>query len=158
MNTDLVIDKAWSNIGPGDFIRWATPRFVKYGRVERAKARSLRIMVAGTTDIVAIPDAKWYHAQFKLYGLAAEEHLCVIDYDEWLYGLPKPFESLPVDHVLSELAWISVKEAIELIPMDPKQLRRYIRKGTIPAHKDSNDQWRINREQLMSLAAKYGWV
>src|SRR5688572_20526814 len=85
---DVIIDKAWSDIGPHDFVRWVTPRFVKYGRVLEHKRGDAGLLIQFIEDAKprAIPDAKWYHGQFKLLGDKAEEHLCVIEYQAWYNG------------------------------------------------------------------------
>ena len=156
MMNDKVIDKAWADVQPFDFVRWATPRFVKYGRVlEHPKgSRSLLIHFVEDAQPRALPDAKWYFTQFKLKGPDTEEHLCVIDYAEWYNG-PPPEPFVPKTDEADEL---TVNEAVEIVRMDAKQFRRLIRRGVIPAHKDLNEQWRIDRDVLTTLAVKHGWL
>jgi hypothetical protein len=158
MMNDIVIDKAWADVQPFDFVRWATPRFVKYGRViEHHKgSRSLLIHFVEDAQPRALPDAKWYYTQFKLKGPDTEEHLCVIDYQAWYNGPPvEPF--IPLAENAHEL-FINVHEACEFLGFDPKRLRGYIRRGVIPAFKDNQDQWRMNRERLRDVAVKHGWL
>lgn len=153
---DEIIDKAWSDVQPPDFIRWATPRFIKYGRVLAHKERSLLVQFVEDAQPRAIPDAKWYYGQFKTRGPEAEEHICVIDYAAWYNGPPvEPFVPLVHD---DEGVDLTVNEAIEIVRMEAKQFRRLIRRGVIPAVKDSNEQWRIDRDVLVTLAAKHGWL
>ena len=152
---DQIIDKAWADVQPHDFIRWATPRFVKYGRVLEHNGHSLKVQFVEDAQPRAIPDAKWYYGQFKLLGPDAEEHLCVIDYSAWYTGPPpEPF----VPRGQDDDTELTVNAAIEIVRMDAKQFRRLIRRGTIPAYKDRNDQWRIDRDLLMTLAARHGWL
>lgn len=113
---------------------------------------------------MAIPEAKWYYVQGKLFGPNAEEHLFVIDLT--------PMEVLVRTGVLedpdnpphpqpkqrrSHTAWITVQAACEMLKMDPKQLRRHIRRGVIVADK-KDGQWLIDPERLRDAAAKFGWI
>lgn len=151
--TDQVIDMAWSNIQVNQFVRWATPRFIKYGRVLKIGGTSLMVQFIEDARPTAIPDAKWYFVEGKR-DPQAEEHLVCIDYQTWYNGPPtQPF--IPPHSTSGQ--FISVAEACELIRMDPKQLRRHIRRGVIPAEK-RDDRWVIDREALQSISAKNGWI
>jgi len=150
--TDRVINKAWSDVSPRDFVRWATPRFVKYGVILSRKGESMTLNLLDEDRPRVVPTARWYYAQGKIHGADTEEHLVVIE------ALPEPMTSYmipPTPEATGEL--ISVNEACELIKMDPKQFRRYIRRGVIPATKH-NDRWVIDASTLRSIAAKHGWV
>ena len=151
--TDLVIDKAWSDISPGDFMRWATPRFIKYGRVIKRDGNGMTLQFIEDANVRVIPQAKWYFCQAKMYGPDAEEHLVCIDYSEWFNGPPvEPFVPPSYDDS------VTVNDACEILRMDPKQLRRHIRRGRIEAHKDLEGRWMIDRDMLMTKAARYGWI
>lgn len=152
MSSDRVIDMAWSDIQVGMFIRWATPRFVKYGRVIDRKGNGMRAMFFDDAHDRAIPEAKWYFVEGKR-DPHAEEHLVVIDYphDRGSLGYAKPQRPAEGNELISVLA------ACELLKMDPKQMRRQIRRGVIPATK-KDDRWVINREALNAVAAKNGWI
>lgn len=141
---------SWSNVQVGHFVRWSTPRFVKYGVVLNVKGNSMVIQFNGDDRATVIPDARWYYAIGKL-DPNAEEHLVVLQ--------AKPARLSPIIHKVKQghTAWITVQAASEMINMDPKQLRRYIRRGTIPATKDE-DRWKIDGEALKALAAKNGWI
>lgn len=153
MNPDTIIDKAWSDIQVGDFIRWATPRFVKYGRVLKVAGNSIMAQFIEDARPTSIPDAKWYFVQWKM-NHDAEEHLVCIDYQAWYNGPPvEPF--VPAQNFGQQ--WLSVNEACEMIRMDPKQLRRHIRRGVVMATK-RDDRWVIDREALQTIASKNGWL
>lgn len=150
-SNDPVIDKAWSNISPGDFVRWATPRFIKYGVVLHRKQNSLIFQCMQDDLPVTIPDAKWYFVQGKMYGPKVEECLVILD------ALPTTPPRAQLPRVDDDLI-ITVAQACELIQMDPKQFRRHIRRGTIPASKNGEGQWLLRRDLLMKACAKYGWI
>lgn len=154
-HTDQVIDMAWSDIQVGYFVRWATPRFVKYGRILTIGGNSMSVQFIEDKNPRGIPDAKWYFVQGKL-DPHSEEHLVVIDYKQWYSGdEPKPDRSKL--HRRTHVTWISVSAACEMINMDQKRVRRYIRRGIIPARKQ-DDRWLVNAETLRELAAKNGWI
>lgn len=151
---DQVIDKAWSSIQVNDFVRWATPRFIKYGRVEAVGGNSMRVRFINDAQARAIPEAKWYFVQGKA-NPEAEEHLVCIDYKAWYNGPPiEPFIP-PADNAHDQ--YISVETACEMLNMDAKRLRRYIRRGVIPAFK-RDDRWVIPREALREAAVKNQWL
>lgn len=146
--TDTVIDTAWSNIHAGQFVRWATPRFIKYGRVVSRKGNSLVIEDLDDGRTIAIPEAKWYFVQFKMHGPRHEECLFLVD---------KVFKGKMILEPEADNR-ITVQDACELLRMDPKQLRRHIRRGRIQAHKDRESRWMIDRTHLMEVSARYGWI
>lgn len=147
-----VLDKAWADLSPNDIVRWRTPRFVKYGRVISRKGRSLLIRFAGDDRDTAIPDGKWYHLQFKMYGESADEYLITVDsYPEGSLN-----ESL-IDPAAHD-DMITVREAHEILGIDPKQLRRHIRRGKLPAERNAEGYWVMNRDRLLISARKYGWL
>lgn len=149
---DIVIDMAWSDVHADMFIRWATPRFIKYGRVLKVGNNSMSVQFIEDASPRAIPEAKWYFVQGKL-NPEAEEHLVVIDYDDWYNGPPvEPFVPAAIRG-----EFISVNEACEMIRMDPKQLRRHIRRGVVTAVK-RDDRWVIDREALQTIASRNGWI
>lgn len=152
--SNTIIDKAWSDISPGDPVRWATPRFIKYGVVLARKGRSITFQCADEPRPVVIPDARWYYFQFKMYGVEAEECLCIL---RELPAGPSVRTPKLVDDS-SDDPMLSVNQACEILGMDPKQLRRYIRRGLVTATKNRDGQWQLQRELLMSLAAKRGWL
>ena len=151
-SSDRTIDEAWSNIGQNNTIRWVTPRFVKYGRVLARKGRSMRVQFFDEPNERAIPDAKWYFGQWKMFGDEAEEHLCVVEYQPTMRGSTIPPAEFAQDN------WLNVTDVAELLNWDEKRVRRYIRRGHIPAHKDNYSRWVVSRERLRDLAAKHGWV
>lgn len=157
--SDKVIIKAWSDICPGDFIRWRTPRFIWYGKIlkihSKPRDRSMLVDFMEEQSPRAIPDAKWYHAQFCLYGDEAEEHICVVDYHEW-YKAPPSDPFIPEAEDAHDV-WIPVYQAAEFLGWDEKRLRRMIRRGHITAHKEDG-RWIINRNRLREVAAKHGWI
>lgn len=155
-HADVVLDKAWSSVSGGDTVRWITPRFVKYGRVLERKDRSLKVHFFGESTARAIPDARWYFTQYKM-NPQAEEQLVVVQYTPLMLE-PTPPPAIP-EAADAHDVWITVNEACEMLNMDAKQLRRYIRRGHIPAHKDKADgMWRIHRDRLRDIAAKHGWI
>lgn len=154
--TDTVLDMAWSDIQVGYFVRWATPRFVKYGHVKKVDNRSMIVSFLDSLKPTVLPDAKWYFVRGK-ENPEAEEHLVVIDYKQWWHGDHTEWQPIVEGHPLVAET-ISVNEACELLKMDPKQMRRLIRRGTIPAYKDQNDTWRVYRTNLMEISAKHGWI
>lgn len=153
---DTVLDKAWSDIQPPDFIRWVTPRFVKYGRVLKHADRSLLVQLLDEDRPRAIPDAKWYYSQFKLRGPNTEEHLCVVQYRPEHDGPPVVLAGIPEAEYAQDV-WITASQAAEFLNWDEKQVRRYIRSGKIEANK-RDGRWIIHRERLRDAAAKHGWV
>lgn len=154
MTTDRVIDMAWSDIQVGMFIRWATPRFIKYGRIVTRGGNSMSVQFIEDASPRAIPEAKWYFVEGKR-DPQAEEHLVVIDYASWYNGPPVvPF--IPEVQDAHEV-YISAAQAAEFLSMQEKQVRRYIRQGKIPAFK-RDGWWVINRERLREAAAKNGWI
>lgn len=154
---DQIIDKAWSDVSPRDFVRWVTPRFVKYGVIIRKAGNSLLLDILDEDRPRALPDGRWYYAQFKMHGTGTDEYLCVIDAIPDGVAIDHLFQSLTVNEAGQSVEGLTVNEACEMIRMDPKQLRRHIRRGTIPATKH-DDRWVIDGEALRSIAAKFGWV
>lgn len=148
---DRVIDMAWSDIQVGMFVRWATPRFVMHGQVLKRAGNSMVIQHQDGSGR-AIPDAKWYFVEGKR-DPNADEHLVIIEPPV----LPTPPYSYPKQQAANPGQFISVSEACEMIRMDPKQLRRHIRRGVIPAEK-RDDRWVIDREALQSISSKAGWI
>jgi hypothetical protein len=150
--TDEVIDMAWSDIHVNMAVRWATPRFVKYGVVLLCKGNSMTCLFDGDSSPRAIPEAKWYFVQGKL-NPETDEHLVIIKRPE----IPTPPRSFLKSQPAITGQWISVTEACEMIRMDPKQLRRHIRRGVVMATK-RDDRWVIDREALQTVASKNGWL
>jgi Helix-turn-helix domain len=152
--TDKVIDKAWSDIQLGDFMRWATPRFVKYGRVVKRDGNGMTLQFIEDANVQVIPTAKWYFVQGKL-NPDSEEHLVCIDYSEW-FNAPYSEPFIPPAEYADEV-WIHVFQVAEMLRWDEKEIRRKIRRGIIPAHK-KDGRWVIHRERLRDIAAKHGWL
>lgn len=50
-----------------------------------------------------------------------------------------------------------MNEGVALVNLAPKNFRRLIRCGVIKGHK-KEDRWLINRDQLMDVANKRGWI
>lgn len=149
--SDHILDVAWSDIGTGTIVRWRTPNFIKYGRVLHRKDRSLTVQFTDDGPPRAIPDARWYYVQFKQFGLKAEESLCV------LKAIPVKSKSFqPATDAHED--FIHASQVAEYLNWDEKQVRRYIRRGTIPAFKDQFGRWVVRRGQLIELAGKHGWV
>lgn len=147
-----VIDKAWSNISPGDVVRWATPRFIKYGVVISRSGNSLSFRCEQEDRAIAIPDAKWYFVQGKMHGPKAEECLVV------LTELPKKSPPRRPDAQASVYRdFMTAEDVAEYLNWDQKEVRRKIRRGVISAHK-SEGRWMIPRQHLLDQAAKHGWV
>lgn len=148
---DEIWDKAWSSIQPGDQVRWATPTFIKFGRVLNTAGRSATF-VWDDGKQQAVPDARWYFVEGKRDPMP-DEHLVVIqrptDDVMWLA------QHRPV--AIVEQGWCSTHDAAEMLNWDEKKLRRYIRRGHILARKHE-DRWEVNREALRDKAAKQGWV
>lgn len=162
--SDRIVDKAWSNVQSGDFVRWATPRFVRYGRVitHPPKSDSLRVEFWQPVEEKAIPNARWYFVQGKMKP-DAEEHLVVIDLTpmELLVRAGALTDEdnppLTVKPRRSHEPWITVQTACEQLKMDQKQLRRHIRRGVVIAEK-RDGIWYIDQERLRDAAAKFGWI
>jgi hypothetical protein len=150
-STDRVIDKAWSSIQVGDWVRWATPRFIMHGQVAKRAGNSMMIRDKDGGSR-AVPDAKWYFVEGKR-DPNADEHLVIIEPPV----LPTPPYSYLKQQAVTVGQFISVAEACEAIRMDPKQMRRHIRRGVIPAEK-RDDRWVIDRDALQTVAAKNGWL
>lgn len=154
---DTIIDKAWSSIQVGDFVRWATPVFVKYGHVTRTPGgRTMVFKFIDDANERVLPDARYYFVEGKR-SADAEEHLVCVDYKYWYEGGEVGWTPLPDEHPMSSNAWITVEAACEMLNWEAKKLRRYIRKGVILAHK-RDDRWKINAERLKAQAAKSGWI
>ena len=149
-----ILDKAWSDVQPGNFVRWRTPRFIKYGVVLTHKDRSITFQCADENRPVVIPDARWYFVEGKMKGHDAEESFFVID--ELPAGSQVVMSEPP--RLTAHDLIITVPEACELIRMDPKQFRRHIRRGVITASKSQDGRWLLRRDLLMETAAKYGWL
>lgn len=138
-------------------MRWVTPRFVKYGVILSRKDRSLSIDILDEDRPRVLPDGRWYYSQFKIHGTNTDEYLAVIDAIPEGTTIDHLFRSLTVNDEGQSVEALTVNEACEMIRMDPKQLRRHIRRGTIPATKH-DDRWLIDGEALRSIAAKFGWI
>ncbi len=141
---------AWSDIQVGYWVRFATPNFTLRGTVAKIGGCSIIIddQHHGTK---VLPDAKWYFVEGKR-DPNATEHLVIIE--------PPAIPTLPYEYpkqAIESGRYISVNEACEMVRMDPKQLRRHIRRGVIPAEK-RDDRWVIDREALQSISAKNGWI
>lgn len=54
-------------------------------------------------------------------------------------------------------AFLFVREAAEMARVEEKQLRRYIRKGQLEAHKD-NGMWLVKRDTFLDFAREHGWL
>lgn len=146
--TDRILPRSWDQCGPGDCIRFATLRFVKFGRVVDRQAQSLRVQLFDEERERVIPMAEWYFDQDP----DSEEHLCVVEYRPMMRSTE--VEREPAGQV-EDL--ITVNEAVELLEMDHKKLRRFIRRGVIRAYKEE-EKWIISRCHLMEVAARHGWV
>lgn len=152
--TDEIIDKAWSSVQPPDVVRWATPRFIKYGEVVNRAGDSMRVQFFDEPGQRGIPNAKWYFVRGKL-DPSGEEHLVVVEYRPRMRGVEVERVIPKADNAHD--VWISVQQASEMLNMDEKQIRRHIRRGTIIAHK-KNDRWMMHRERLRDAATKNGWL
>lgn len=152
-----VLDMAWSDVHAKMKCRWATPRFIKHGIILSRKDRSLTVQFWSEERPTVIPDARWYFVQAKMHGPDAEEHLVIVDeFDD--IELQREDRRAELDDYNAHELIITVNQACELLQMDPKQLRRHIRRGTITASKNIEGQWLMRRDLLMAKAAKYGWV
>lgn len=154
---DRIINKAWSDVSPGDFVRWVTPRFVKYGVTLTKAGNSMTFDFLDEHRPRVLPDARWYYAQFKIHPELPEEYLCVIEALPDGATIEHLFRGLKDDGTSAEHS-VSVAEACDILGMDPKQLRRHIRRGVVTASKNRDSQWVIDRDHLMSIAGKRGWL
>lgn len=130
----------------GTRVRFATPLFVIKATVVSHRPPTLVIDVDGKGEWV-IPLADWYLEQSP----DSPEHICVIDDADDDSGVPERY--IPDAHD----RWIYVYEAAEMAKVEEKQLRRYIRKGDLPAHKD-NGMWMIDRDRFLAFAGDHGWL
>jgi len=152
--TDQVIDKAWSDVQPGNRVRWATARSIRYGVVLQRKGQSLVLDLLDEDRPKVIPDGRWYFLQAKLHGPSTEEHLVVIE--------RFPDAGGEVMKVISPRdantdVWITAAEAAEMLNWSEKQLRRQLRRGVIVANK-RDGRWLVHRDRLRDAAAKHGWL
>ena len=130
----------------GTRVRFATPLFIVKATVIRHRPPTLVIDVDGQGERV-IPIADWYLEQPD----DAAEHICVIDDADCDSVIPE--RSLPDAHE----GWINVRQAAETARVEEKQLRRYIRKGQLPAHK-KDGVWMIDRDRFLVFAGDHGWL
>lgn len=144
-----MIDMAWSDIHTGLLVRWATPNFIFYGRVVKRRGQSLVLRSIEDESLRHIPDARWYFTRGK-EDVWGSEVLFVID------CLPDRPEA--VDPPDPDEDFILVQEACELVLVDPKLVRRYLRRGKLLAHKDLEGRWQIHRGQFLELAVSRGWL
>jgi hypothetical protein len=150
--TDPIIQTFWEDVEPGTKVRWSTPNATHYGVVISRDDQSLILDLWDQDKPKVLPDGLWYFAQGKI-NPNAEEHLVILS------EFPKNFgqESGKLKPRHDEAEWITVQDAIAVIPMDPKQLRRHLRNGVFQA-KRKEDRWFIDRESFMSVCAKRGWL
>lgn len=136
--------KVWSDIQPGDRVRWKTPAFVKRGTVELVKKRSMVVLFDAHSRPTTIPDAKQYFVEGRLGNM--ENHLTVISTppnpNVKLNGAPRGFhtEGAPDDP-------ISPAEAAAILGTDPKNIRRMIRSGKLRAMRDGG-RWVLSRSEI----------
>lgn len=130
----------------GTRVRFATPLSIIYGKVLAHKPPSLTLMTDDGKRRI-IPLADWYLEQAP----TAQEHIAVVDADEGEPPLPE--RSLDDAHD----RWLLVHEAAESARVEPKQLRKYIRKGLLPAFK-RDGVWHIPRDEFISFAGDHGWL
>lgn len=143
-----IVELAWSDVHRGQFVRWSTPRFVKFGRVVSRKGQSLTVNFGGVdAKATVIPDARWYFVRGK-ENPDAEEHLVIVD-----ELLPEVFRTAEPDDEV-----ITVQEACELVLVDPKLVRRYIRRGKLGAVKDREGRWQVHRGHFLDFAVERGWL
>lgn len=145
-----IVDLAWSDVYKGQSVRWATPVFIAYGTVIQRKGRSLTFYDMDLKQPRVIPDARWYFVRGK-GDPRATEGLWVID------ALPTMPEPLVVPEDPDD-DWITVQAACESVRVDPKLLRRYIRRGKLSAHKDLEGRWQVHRSQFLEFAVDRGWL
>lgn len=138
--------KLWQEVEAGDYIRFATPVFIRHGQVVARMGESLEAQMFNEPRPRVISHAAWYYAQDP----AGVEHLVVLDEHPGTDA-----DSLTSDDEADQV--ISVGEACELIKMDPKQLRRHIRRGALMATM-VDGRWHLSRSNLMEVSAKRGWL
>lgn len=135
--------KAWSDIGRGDRVRWKTQTFVKRGTVVSRNKRTMVVRFDAHDSDTVIPDCKWYFVEGKLGNL--NEHLVTI-------STPAPQRSLAAVKLeaIEDEDWdshVSPTEAASIMGTDPKNVRRMIRTGRLPA-KRLGGRWVIRRGDL----------
>lgn len=136
-------NKAWSDIQPGDRVRWKTQTFVKRGTVVTRGKRTISVLFDAHTKPTVVPDGKWYFVEGKVGNL--NEHLVTI-------STPAPERSLvAMAHEGSKLAgrdtYVSPNEAAAILGTDPKNIRRMIRSGKLPAHREGG-RWVLKRQDV----------
>lgn len=130
----------------GQRVRFATPLRVDLATVLAHKPPSLTIKRDDGKRVV-IPLADWYFEQSP----DAIEHIAVVDTDAVKSQLPDRTPHHSHDD------WLLVNEAAESANVEAKQLRKYIRKGDLPALK-RDGVWYINRDEFISFAGEHGWL
>lgn len=152
---DSVIQTFWEDVGPGTKVRWATPRAVHYGVVINRVDQSLVLELWDQDKPKVLPDGLWYFIQGKK-NPDGEEHLVILsEFPENFGALSGKLKPRHDGDAAEE--FINVNKAIELVPMDPKRLRRYIRQGTVQAFK-KDGQWVLRRSYWLEESSKRGWL
>lgn len=137
MPGDKIVEMAWSDLHPGLRVRWVTPAFAKRGVIQRVKGRSMVVLFDGHLKATVIPDARWYFAEAK--NRNPEESLVVLE------GRG-PTRVRERGEGSSEGA-MSPAEAAALLGTDPKNIRRMIRSGKLPARQEGG-RWVLDRADV----------
>lgn len=132
--------KAWSDITPGDRVRWKTQTFVKRGTVIARHKRTIEVLFDSHSRPTVVPDGKWYFVEGKSGNL--NEHLITI-------STPAPERSTAAlayssDHDDDVL---SPAEVASIMGTDPKNIRRMIRAGKLPAFRQGG-RWVLRRVDI----------
>lgn len=147
---DEDVFKVWSDVQPGDRVRWKTPTFLKRGTLVTKNKRAMVVLFDAHSRPTTIPDAKWYFCEGRLGNL--QEHLCIISTP------PDPNVKLNGD---SRAAWyktrqeqmgdiddpITPAQAAAILGTDPKNIRRMIRTGKIRALRNGG-RWVLSRKEI----------
>lgn len=160
--------KAWSDLQPGDRVRWKTATFVKRGCIVSVSKRSMSVLFDAHSKPTVIPDGKWYFVEGKVGNI--NEHLVTISTpanpDVKMNGDPRqgvehrPAKGSSCCNACGE-PWpcnqnppgvddaISPAQAANILGTDAKNVRRMIRSGKLQAHRDGG-RWVLSRSQVES--------
>lgn len=133
---DLIL--AWSDLAPGTRIRWKTQTFVKRGTIVSIEKRSMRVLFDSHKTATNIPDAKWYFVEGKVGN--QNEHMVAIS---TLREEPRKLRRRDG----TDYDYITPHDAANILGTDPKNIRRMIRTGRLPAHREGG-RWMILRKDV----------
>lgn len=134
----------WSALHVGMRVRFKTQTFVKRGTITSVKKWSMLVRFDGHISDTAIPDAKWYYCQARMGNL--NEHLVSIATPP----VSTPTGKLPSGYKAG-MSSMSPNEAAARLGTDPKNIRRMIRSGKLPATRQGG-RWVVDRSDVEALA------